>query len=353
MKNYDIRALDKIRLSGRFDPEQTGFPMMWSGSGAEMIVSATVLEVEISCKYQSHKPYLSFEVDGLRAQTFSPIPGKHWYNVFLNLDGSKKHHVRIIKETQPFGNDAAAVLTLLRLRTDGTFHQLPVAKRRIEFIGDSVTSGEGGRGPVSFMEWVPMCFCASDNYTRMTADALKAEYQVVSQSGWGVYCGWDNHPDSNLPRIYDQICGPVNAQGAEKSYDFSFNPDTVVIALGANDHNAMKGEPYTDPQSGNVYKLSDNDEGRQKYEDACLSFLQHLHKINPGARLVWVSYFTKGTVADCIQKAIDRMRASGVEVDYIVPFDFENYGRGGMGSRSHPGLMSHKRIAKALIQLLK
>lgn len=353
MKNYDIRKLENIRLSGRFDREQPGFPMMWSGSCAEMLLSASVLEVEIECSYKSHKPYLSFEVDGLRAQTLSPIPGKHWYNVFLNLDANTKHRVRILKETQPFGGDNCAAVTLHRLRTDGAFHGLPEAKRRIEFIGDSVTSGEGGRGPVSFMEWVPMCFCHADNYTRMTADALKADCQVISQSGWGVYCGWDNHPDCNLPRIYDQICGPVSSQGGEKPYDFSFKPDTVVVALGANDHNAMKGQPYTDPVTGKTYKLSDTPEDQQKYVDACVAFLQHLHEVNPGARLVWVSYFTKGTVAECIARTVAQANEAGIKTDLITPFDFENYGRGGMGSRSHPGIVSHKRIAKALIQLLK
>lgn len=198
-----------------------------------------------------------------------------------------------------------------------------------------------------------MCFCHADNYTRMTADALKAECQVISQSGWGVYCGWDNHPDNNLPRIYDRICGPVGNQGGEKKYDFSFKPDTVVVALGANDHNAMKGQPYTDPATGKTYKLSDSSEDRQKYEDACVAFLGQLHTANPGARLVWVSYFTKGTVAECITRAVARANEDGIKTDLIVPFDFENYGRGGMGSRSHPGILSHKRIAKALVKLLK
>lgn len=357
MKTYDIRNLNEVRLSGRFDMTQQGFPMHWSSANAEMLLSASKLEVEIVCQYNSQKPYLSFEVDGLRAQTFSPIPGKHWYNVFLNLDKNTKHRVRIIKETQPFEGDPTASPTILRLRTDGQFHPLPKVKRRIEFIGDSITSGEGGRGPVSFNEWVPMCFCAADNYARMTADGLKAQYQVISQSGWGAYCSFDNRPEGNIPRVYDQICGVLangtENQGVENPYDFSFQPDTVVVALGANDSNAMRSDPYIDPVTGAAHKLDNSSEGRQLYENTCFNFLLHLHEVNPGARLVWLSFISSGPIAECLQKAVARAKDAGLDVTFACPFDFESFGGRCMGSRFHPGILAHKKIAKALVKLLK
>ena len=55
MKIFSIRNHPMIRLSGRFDPAQEGFPMLWS---------AASLEVQISCTYYEYKPYL--EMDELR-----------------------------------------------------------------------------------------------------------------------------------------------------------------------------------------------------------------------------------------------------------------------------------------------
>lgn len=101
MKSFSIRNHPMIRLSGRFDPAQEGFPMLWSASSAEMNVRGSSLEVQIDCAYRTHKPYLSFEVDGLRAQTFAPLPGKHWYSVFLHLKPDTVHTVRILKEVRP------------------------------------------------------------------------------------------------------------------------------------------------------------------------------------------------------------------------------------------------------------
>ena len=39
---------EMIRLSGRFDPAQEGFPMLWSAASAEMNVRGASLEVKIS-----------------------------------------------------------------------------------------------------------------------------------------------------------------------------------------------------------------------------------------------------------------------------------------------------------------
>ncbi len=358
MKTINIRKASMVRLSGRFDAAQQGFPMLWSGSSAELLAQATTLEVQISCAYRTHKPYLSFEVDGLRAQTLAPLPGKQWYNVFLHLDSQKAHHVRIVKETQPFPDDGEACVTLLKLRTDGELKPLPPCKRKIEFIGDSITSGEGGRGPASFMEWVPMVFCASENYARLTADALDAQYQVVSQSGWGAVCGWDNNPQNNLPSVYDFVCRPQTKDGApfmgcEKPYDFSFRPDTVVIALGANDRNAVHGEAYTDPVTGKVSKLSDSEADIARFTDACADFLLHLHQKNPQARLVWISFIGEGPIPPAIRRAVERVAAQGVPAEYSLPIDLSQPTTDPPGSRSHPGPETHRRIAQALTELLK
>lgn len=66
MKTFSIRTHPMIRLSGRFDPAQEGFSMLWSAASAEMNVRGASLEVQINCTYHEYKPYLSFEVDGLR-----------------------------------------------------------------------------------------------------------------------------------------------------------------------------------------------------------------------------------------------------------------------------------------------
>lgn len=350
MKTHEIKGNEYIHIYGRTDGSAQGVPLFWSSAGMECRIKGSRADVRIECRYTTMKPYLSIEVDGLRAQTFSPLPGTHWYNAFLGLDGQKTHTLRLIRETQPFGGDPEALMTLLQLKTDGTLEKLPPKKRRIEFIGDSVTSVEGGRGPIEFMEWVPMVFSAADGYPRLAAEKLRADYHVISQSGWGVLAGWNNDPHSILPAIYDDVCQLTEA--GRKPWDFSFDPDTVVIALGANDRGAMMSPPFTDTD-GKTYKLTDSPEDRQRFEKAAVGFLRHLHEKNPNARLLWLSIVPGTPVEDALHSAVEGAAADGIPVELFTPYDLFRPFRGAMGSRSHPGVRAHERMAEALVKKLK
>ena len=355
MKTLDIRSISTIRFSGRFDAVQPGFPMMWTGASAEMRVQASALWVRIECAYQAYRPYVSFEVDGLKAQTLSPLPGVHWYGVMVGMDATLAHTVRITLETQAF---PGTWVDLLALRTDGVFLPLPARKRRIEFIGDSITSGEGMRGPKAFMEWVPMCFSATDAYTRMVSDRLNAQVQIISQSGWGVVCGWNNDPSMTLPSVYDAICGPAArgipdhlAHGGPKPYDFSFDPDTVVVNLGTNDSGGLANPPFTDPVSGITYHLTIEDLPR--FEEACYQFILHLHARNPHAKLLWAYGVAGGeAMAASIQRAVARAQAAELSVAYLALPDAATL-RGGIGSRDHPGSNAHRRMAELIVRAIR
>lgn len=357
MKTFSLRNQPQVRLLGRFDPDQPGFPMMWTGACAQMRIQATVLDVRIQCAYRTLRPYLSFEVDGLRAQVFAPLQGTHWYTVFLGMDAAKVHNVRITLETQAFAGDPASFVALLDARTDGALMPLAPRRRRIEFIGDSITSGEGVRGPRSFMEWLPMCFGASDNYTRLTAEKLHADYHVVSQSGWGVLCGWNNDPRTALPAVYDSVCGPAameaspgDAHGGEKPYAFDFDPDTIVVNLGTNDSNALTQPAFSVPGTGETFRFTQAD--IPTFEDACLRFLLHLRQKNPHARILWAYGIAGDTLAAPIAAAVRRAAGQGVPVEFLALPNTDSI-RGGMGSREHPGPAAHRRMAALLAARLR
>lgn len=356
MKTIDIRAAEHVRLSGRFDPSQPGFPMMWTAAGAELNVTGSELWVQIQCAYEKYKPYLSFEVDGLRAQTFSPIPGTHWYNVMLAMDAGKAHRVRVTMESQAFSGDPESYTALKSLRFDGELQPLPAPKCKLEFVGDSLTSGEGLRGPKDFMEWVPMCFSALDGYARFIADRLHAQYQVASQSGWGVMRGWDGNPRTALPKVYDFICMPHAMEaaggknhGGEKLYDFQFNPDAVIVNLGSNDFSALSHSPFIDPETG--AKAAFTTEDMPLFEDECFRFLVHLHEKNPRARLLWAYGICGNELEMPIKAAVSRARAAGANAEFLTLPVVDTI-RNGIGSRSHPGVAAQRRMADAIVRTL-
>ena len=47
MWEKDLRQAEHVRLLGRFDPQQSAFPMYWTGSGVEICLRCSTLQVEI------------------------------------------------------------------------------------------------------------------------------------------------------------------------------------------------------------------------------------------------------------------------------------------------------------------
>ena len=92
------------------------------------------------------------------------------------------------------------MLQLLEVETDGEFLPLETPKLRLEVIGDSITSGEGGSGAGEEMTWNSFCFNAVDNYAYMAAKELGAVYNCISQSGWGVFCSWEGNEQQAISR---------------------------------------------------------------------------------------------------------------------------------------------------------
>lgn len=343
MIRANIRDLKEIRLSGRFDRSEPDFPLNWTAAGCDMKVKGSYLNVEITSEYNVYRPYITFEVDGLRAQTFAPLKGTNNYTVFCSMNPEKAHTVKIYMESQNFIGDSR--VTLKTIETDGEILAPDPVRCRIEFIGDSITSGEGGKGPKDFSEWMPMMFSAGDNYARFTADKMKAAYQVVSLSGWGIMCAWNNDPNNRIPRVYEEIA----AEG--KKYDFSFDPDYVVIALGTNDNNAINQPEYKNPETGETFRLTADQ--MDHWTEEAVRFLETVHKNNPNAKIIWMSFFKESPVADATRKACAMAKEAGIPAEYACTLDLHHLIRGGMGSRSHPGIVAQKHIAKELLKAIK
>ena len=99
-------------------------------------------------------------------------------------------------------------------------------------------------------------FGVNGHYALKTAEHFDADYRILSQSGWGVYCSCYNDLIRVMPRYYEQICGVLKGEhneslGAFEKNDFrKWQPEVVVVNLGSNDGFALVGESWTDPEDG-------------------------------------------------------------------------------------------------------
>lgn len=339
--------------------------MFWSAGGIEFLFTGSEIRLEYHADYESMEPWIGVELDGARIIRLPLNRGDGKLVLFRGMTVGVPKHVRILKETQAMNGDPRHLLQLKALAWgDGEFLPLPEAKYRMEFIGDSITSGEGAIGAQGEEDWISAFFSVYPHYARLTADAFAADFRLISQSGWGVYCGWDNNPHSNLPAYYTQICGlasgKVNEEaGAFQVHDFSsWQPDVVIINLGTNDMGAFDSPPWQDPLSGKLFKQRRLPDGRRNPEDetkivrAAVDFLALVREHNPHALLLWVYGMLDVNIEAILQSAF-KLYLTTHEDERIRLLRLPAMTAETMGARKHPGAGAHQAAAARLCEFLE
>lgn len=359
LKYYSMNEIEQIHIYGRTGSQKMPLPLFFTGSGVEIRVSGTELWVTLETDYEIYEPWISIEINGAWVGRQMVTAGKKDICIFRNMDASTVKRVRIFRDVQAMSGDGRLYLQLHGLKTDGEFFEVPKKSRKLEIIGDSITSGEGSIGAQEELDWISMWFTALNDYAVMTADKVDADFHIVSQSGWGVLSGWDNNPACALPDFYEQVCGLCNGEeneraGAKEEYDFaSWQPDFVIVNLGTNDDGAFNSPEWVNAATGEKFKQRKNADGTYCEEDVlrlvkkAKMFLKTIRKRNPNASILW-AYGMLGTpLLSVLERILQEYREeTGDEKAELVILP-EATGEG-IGARSHPGVINHRQAAEVL-----
>ena len=209
LKFVDISEIKNINIFGRMGKMRRPLPLLFNGSAIEVVVTGSDLWIDLETDCGFHEPWVAYELNGAFMGRQMLLPGEHRLCLFRNMEPTTPKRVRFYRELQAMSEDDKCKVLVKGLEIDvnGEFKEVPKYERKIEFIGDSITSGEGSYGCVTDTDWLAMYMSASVNYATMTAKELNADYHIISQGGWGVYCGWDNDPRHNIPSVYEKVCG--------------------------------------------------------------------------------------------------------------------------------------------------
>lgn len=358
----NIFEIPNLRFLGRFEEETARragvLPLFWSGGGIEFCFSGSELCITLEANFTEAAPWVAVEINGALLLRTPLNRGVNTLCVLQGLTAGTPRHVRVLKETQPMPENRMNCLWISELRwTGGAFLPLPAPSFRLEFVGDSLTSGEGLYGARAESDFASAWFSAARAFPRLTADRLRADCRTVSQSGWGVRSDWRNNPRHALPDFYTQVCGPAAgnlsaALGAQKPHDFSaWQADAVVVNLGTNDAGAMENPPCPGPD-GMSFQQRRDAEGLRLLEDAAVEFLYTLRQHNPGAKLVWAYGMIEDSLRPCLEGAVVRFRReTGDENAWYLPLPAVTAET--MGARLHPGPACHEAAAETLADFLK
>ena len=375
MKAYKINEIPNKRILGRNvdGAGEKAQPLMlfWGAAALEVNVKSSEVWIQVSSDYDVYEPWIRVEVNGAVISRFMVCKGEpQWICIARGMNKEKENLISIIKDTQPMSDDSKHLLLIHQVGLDdnGAFCKPLPRELSLEFVGDSITSGEGLAGMPSEQDWITQWFCAGKTYAVQLAKRLNADFSVMSQCGWGICWGWDGNRNSALPPHYENVCSVLNGEkqkqlGAKDKYSFKTESDFIIINLGTNDNGAFFQQPWKDA-SGKEYVLKTD-----AYEKACeedgiyiaatvKSFLKTIRSHNKKAVIIWCyGMITMNAIPEFISRGIDEYKAEARDDKvYLLKLDSMEYVEESLedkGSRGHPGPKTHRLAAEKLYKFIK
>ena len=325
-KNLFLANHPMIQYTGRNDFSNSELPRMWSpGVYISMqfkgsSITAIIKDQELWGKNHN---YLEIIVDdeNKRIQT-------KYKNNYISISNLSQgfHRLTICKNTE----SNIGYIEFGGVYCDYLANPLPKPKRKIEFIGNSITCGAS-----SDMSEVPCGKAAWQDqhnaymaYGPVTARALNAQWSLSAVSGIGLI-----HSCCNMDIIMPPVFDKIDLRGDSIPWDFKqYQPDIVTVCLGQNDG------------------IQDS----AKFCTAYIDFIHQLRKHYPKAQLVLLTSpmadeKLKAVLKNQIYSVVSFLNKNG---DKKISKYFFNRSYNG-GCDYHPSLAEHQLIAAELTAYLK
>ena len=373
LQTFQAKELENVHWYGRNGDFDGGVALFWTASGFLANCNAKELWAQIEADYDTLEPWAGVWVDGAMIARFPLERGKKWYLLFRKPESAldKPFKIELLKDTQAMAGDEKHFVCVHALCVPkgvdkSAFLPLAPFKAKIEFIGDSLTTGEGLAGASSECDRGSPWISVRTSYALMTAKALGADWRFLSQSGWGVISGWDNDQTSIIPPHYENVCSVAKGEknenaGAKKANDFSkWQADFVVVNLGTNDFNAFRS-PAKTASDGTVWKLRSESDGSLNKEDAkrfqngIKDFLSKIRRNNHNAQIIWAYGMCSADFSEYIESAVEGFakETKDTRISFLLLPSMAGESEEGRGSLFHPGSETHLKTSKALLSHIK
>jgi lysophospholipase L1-like esterase len=325
----DEKTGPTVRFVGRFDMSDPNAPRMaWPGSTIVTRFKGTAIVAKL--KQDSATGFDNFFevfVDGERTKTLRVKKDTESYSLATDLSDTV-HDVVLYKRTEA----RVGEVTFLGFETPGQL--LPTApppQRRIEIIGDSITTGYGIEAPNE-----NCTFRADDEneyvtYGALTARALQADHVTIAWSGKTI---------KEMTEYYERTL----PSRTDSKWDFTaWTPQLVVVNVGTNN-------------------FATYDPGEMRFVHFYTKLVTHIRELYPDAFIVCAlgpmlsdRYPTDRknlTQAKKYMKvAMDKLEADDKKITFLE-FPEQNHGNG-LGCGWHPSKKTNQLMAERLTALVK
>lgn len=356
----------ELSWTGRtlYDAEQDALFFNWSCAGFTLRFRGTRVAMKALAYADRFPgegeqfPWFAVFADGedTPGREFSLQEGERSVTLFESAT-AESHVLRIVKRSEASKGRAG----IRALEVDGELLALQEEKprRRIEFIGDSITCGFGNEMSPEDEVFSSKKENGLAAYAAVAAELLDAAVQSVCISGIPLCWARDESYRIKLPWAPEFITSVRTMEGcyeyadrlqeeaAGKTDDFTrwdfsrFVPDAIVINLGTNDAFRIRVSGNDPAEAGH-------------FQSRYAAFLDRIRALNGEAP--WIvctlgpmDYF----LYDNIEKAAAQHRArSGYERIVCMKFGAIDPWGAEMGGLGHPNVKAHARMGRELATLL-
>ncbi|WP_426669998.1 SGNH/GDSL hydrolase family protein [Mucilaginibacter sp. McL0603] len=220
-----------IQYFGRIDFSDPLKPRFWSpgvyikakfkGTDCELVINDEILGGD------NHN-YIEIAIDN-NAPVRIKLTDKQ--NIIKAAQGlaDTEHIITICKDTE----SGIGYLEFVGIKCDKMLSLPSKPKRKIEYIGDSITAGTGmdlSVIPCDEGQWYDQ-HNAYMSYGPVTSRALDAQWQLTAVAGIGL-----THSCCNMDILMPDVLDKMYLRNNKMQWDFSrYQPDVVTICLGQND----------------------------------------------------------------------------------------------------------------------
>jgi hypothetical protein len=304
-----------IQYTGRIDFSNPKQPRFWTAGvyiQAKFKGSSCEILINDETQWGKFHNYIVVVIDNNKPVRYKTTAGEHTITVCKNTEA-------LIGYLEFVGLNCEALLPM------------PLKpSRKIEFIGNSITSGMGVDLEIpcgGTSEWYDQ-HSAWFAYGPRTARDLKAQWHLTSESGIGLI-----HSCCNKPMLMPQIYDKVNLSKDSLVWDFSkYQPDVVTVCLGQNDG------------------IQDS----TKFSQAYVEFVGRLRGYYPDAQIICLTSpmaneKLRKTLINYLTGVVSYMNSKGdKKIDrYFFSRGFNN------GCGGHPDMKDQEMIATELTAFLR
>lgn len=312
----------------------TASSVSFNFTGTECSVSLQSVDV-----YEHHN-YVALVLDGKYIGKLRIEKGAVQSFPITITSNKKVHNLTIYKNTEAQSGNILFAGTTAKLAVITS-----KKKKKIEFIGDSITCGAASDAsdvPCDKGEY----FDHHNGYYAygpVLSRAIGAAYLMSSVSGIGMYRNWndENKEEAIMPDLYGNLY--LTKDTSKPKYDFAFQPDIISIALGTNDFSGGDGKKERLPFNA------------QKYISNYIDFIKMVYKHNPKAQIVITNSPMVGgekgiLFEDCLNKIKDAFKEDKTHKSIVI-FKFKPMTP--KGCSGHPDIADQKVMAEAYAPVLK